>query len=58
MKILVVDTNIVFSGMLNTDSKIGQLLIKAPGGAEFYSSDFLRAEIRRHRPKNLFELVF
>lgn len=35
MKILVVDTNIVFSGMLNTDSKIGQLLIKAPAAQNF-----------------------
>lgn len=53
MKILVADTNIVFSGILNTDSKIGQILIKAPGNVEFYSSDFLRTEIYRHRPKLL-----
>lgn len=51
MKIFVVDTNIVFSGILNTNSKIGQILIKAPGGAIFYSSSFLRTEINRHRPK-------
>jgi predicted nucleic acid-binding protein len=30
MKNLVVDSNIVFSGILNTNSKIGQLLTKAP----------------------------
>ncbi len=51
MKTLVVDSNIVFSGILNTNSKIGQLLIKAPGGAVFYSCDFLQIEIRRHHPK-------
>jgi predicted nucleic acid-binding protein len=51
MKNLVVDSNIVFSGILNTDSKIGQLLIKAPGSAVFYSCEFLHREIRHHRPK-------
>lgn len=51
MKHLVVDSNIVFSGILNTNSRIGQLLIKAPGAAVFYSCEFLQTEIRRHRSK-------
>ncbi|MFN0215288.1 MAG: PIN domain-containing protein [Saprospiraceae bacterium] len=51
MKTFVVDSNIVFSGILNTNSKIGQLLIKAPGSAVFYSCDFLQIEIRRHHLK-------
>jgi predicted nucleic acid-binding protein len=51
MNIFVVDTNIVFSGILNTNSKIGQILIKGPGGATFFSTTFLRSEISRHRPK-------
>ena len=51
MKNLVVDSNIVFSGILNTNSKIGQLLTKAPGTAVFYSCEFLQIEIRRHHSK-------
>jgi len=53
MKKLVVDSNIAFSGILNTDSKIGQILLKAPGEAAFFSCDFLKSEIREHRPKLL-----
>jgi predicted nucleic acid-binding protein len=51
MNIFVVDTNIVFSAILNTNSRIGQILIKSPGGVTFYSTNFLQHEIRRHRPK-------
>ncbi|MBL7796195.1 MAG: hypothetical protein JNJ90_06805 [Saprospiraceae bacterium] len=44
MKKLIIDSNIVFSGILNIDSKIGQILIKSPGDAVFYSCDFLKHE--------------
>ncbi len=40
-----------FKPMIRMNSKIGQLLIKAPGATVFYSCEFLQTEIRRHQPK-------
>jgi predicted nucleic acid-binding protein len=51
---LVVDTNIVFSAILNTESKIGDLLMNAHQMFEFHSCDTLRAELEGHRGKLLF----
>ncbi|MDX2284272.1 MAG: PIN domain-containing protein [Bacteroidia bacterium] len=45
----VIDTNIVFSAILNTESKIGDLPMNSHGVFEFYSCDALRAELKRHR---------
>ncbi len=47
---LIVDTNIVFSGILNTSGNIGKILT-TPKQFQFYSCDFLRVEIFRHRDK-------
>jgi predicted nucleic acid-binding protein len=47
----VVDANIVFSGILNTDGKIGDLLINSGKHFQFIAPDFLRAEIRKHHGK-------
>ena len=44
----IVDANIVFSGILNTNGKIGDLLINSGKYFRFIAPDFLRAEIRKH----------
>jgi predicted nucleic acid-binding protein len=49
----VVDTNIVFSAVLNTQSKIGDLIMNSQGIFEFYACDTLRTELKRHRAKLL-----
>ena len=48
---LIVDANIVFSGILNTNSKIGDLLINSKQHFTFIAPDFLRNEIRSHYSK-------
>lgn len=52
---VIVDANIVFSGILNTKGKIGDLLINSVGLIDFIAPDFLRTEIRKHH-KRLVEL--
>jgi len=48
---IIVDANIVFSGILKSDGKIGDLLINSGGLFKFISPDFLRIEIQRHHDK-------
>ena len=50
---IIVDTNIVFSGILNTSSKIGKILINSNVHFQFYSCDYLKTEILRHRERLL-----
>ena len=50
---IIVDTNIVFSAILNSSSKIGKILLKSKGHFQFYSCDYLRTEINRHRNRLL-----
>ncbi|HEY8781010.1 MAG TPA: PIN domain-containing protein [Mucilaginibacter sp.] len=45
---IVVDTNIIFSGLLNTNSTIGELLINSKNTFEFYSCSYMRFEIQKH----------
>lgn len=45
---IIVDANIVFSGILNTNSKIADLLINSENEIEFIAPDFLRIEIKKH----------
>ena len=47
------DTNIVFSGILNSSSRIGKILINARTHFRLYSCDFLRIELLKHRNKLL-----
>lgn len=47
----IVDANIVFSGILNTNGKIGDLLINSKQYFTFIAPDFLRSEIRYHYSK-------
>ena len=50
---IIVDTNIVFSAILNTNSRIAQILIYENPKFQFYSCDYLQTEILRHRDKLL-----
>lgn len=50
---VVVDTNIVFSGLLNAERRIARLLLQAPARVQFYTSHYLRAELHRHQAKLL-----
>jgi len=50
---IVVDANIVFSGLLNSNGKIGDLLINSSGIFSFIAPNFLRTEIHNHRDKLL-----
>ena len=50
---IVVDTNIVFSGVLNTESNIGRILIDSKNYFEFYSIKFLHLELFKYRSKLL-----
>ena len=45
---LIVDANIVFSAILNTNGKIGDLLINSEKQFDFIAPEFLRLEIRNH----------
>jgi len=47
----IVDANMVFSGILNTNGKIGDLLINSKAYFTFIAPDFLRTEIRNHYPR-------
>jgi len=48
---IVVDTNIVFSAILNSNGKIGDLLLNSGKYIDFYSSEYLRYEIENHDEK-------
>ncbi len=48
---IIVDTNIIFSCLLNTNSKIGDILFNSGEHFEFYSCDYMREEIDRHWEK-------
>jgi predicted nucleic acid-binding protein len=48
---IVVDTNIVFSAILNVNSRIAQILIYENPKFQFYSCDYLQIEILKHRDK-------
>ena len=48
---VIVDANIVFSGILRSEGKIGDLLINSEGIFKFISPDFLRIEVQRHHEK-------
>ena len=50
---IVVDTNIVFSAILNSAGKIGRLLLMSKQHFQFYSCDFLRYELLKHNRKLL-----
>ena len=50
---IVVDTNIVFSAILNTQGKIGQILINGSKHFSFCSVSLLKDELKNHQEKLL-----
>ncbi len=48
---IIVDTNIVFSALLNTNSRIGQILITGKNHFDFYSPAYVKYEIFKHKEK-------
>jgi predicted nucleic acid-binding protein len=48
---IIVDSNIVFSAILNTRSNIGQLLTIGSKHFDFYTIDLLKSEIFNHKAK-------
>jgi predicted nucleic acid-binding protein len=50
---IVVDSNIIFSALLRTNSTFGQIIFNSDGIFEFYSAQYMRTEIRRHWKKLL-----
>ena len=48
---VVVDTNIVFSAILNTTSLIGELLFNSENQFDFYSSEFMEVELSKYSSK-------
>lgn len=50
---IIVDTNIVFSAILNSQSKIGQLIINGSKFFKFYTVGLLKNEIEEHTDKIL-----
>ena len=50
---IIVDANIVFSAILNTNIRIAQILIYENPKFQFYSCDYLQTEILKHTEKLL-----
>ena len=48
---IVVDTNIAFSAILNTSSKIARIILQPKSRLNFYSTDLLINEIQEHKNK-------
>lgn len=48
---IVVDTNIIFSAILNPNGKIGDLLLDPLDRFVFFAPDFLTTELDRHLKK-------
>jgi len=48
---IVVDTNIAFSAILNTNSKIARIILQPRSRLNFYSTDLLINEIQEHKYK-------
>ena len=53
MKKIVVDTNIIFSCLLNSEGTIGDLIFNSEKIFEFYSNQYMRFEIHKHWKKLL-----
>ncbi|HMO32063.1 MAG TPA: PIN domain-containing protein [Lacibacter sp.] len=53
MKKIIVDTNIIFSCLLNSHGTVGDLLFNSDRIFDFYSNQYMRFEIRKHWNKLL-----
>lgn len=50
---IVVDTNIIFSGLLSPLGSISDLLLNSSDGLKFYAPSFLEVELEKHQEKIL-----
>ncbi|MBX2897158.1 MAG: hypothetical protein KF763_17050 [Cyclobacteriaceae bacterium] len=50
---IIVDSNIIFSALLRTHTTYGQIIFNSKGIFDFYSAQYMRAEIQRHWAKLL-----
>jgi predicted nucleic acid-binding protein len=59
MKKIIVDTNIIFSCLLNSQGTIGDLIFNSDNIFQFYSNQYMRFEIRKHwnKLKNISKLT-
>lgn len=48
MKKVIVDTNIIFSCLLNSQGTIGDIIFNSENIFDFYSNQYMRFEIRKH----------
>ena len=51
MRKIIVDTNIIFSCLLNSQGTIGDIIFNSTNVFEFYSNQYMRFEIRKHWDK-------
>lgn len=50
---IIVDTNIVFSAILNSNSRIAKILMRSKVHFQFYTCNYLQAELQRQQSKLL-----
>jgi predicted nucleic acid-binding protein len=48
---IIIDTNIIFSALVNSNGKIGELIFNSKKTFEFYGCEFLKTEITHHWEK-------
>jgi predicted nucleic acid-binding protein len=48
---IIVDANVVFSAILNTNSKIADLLLNSKGTFDYLAPDYLQTELRQYHTK-------
>ena len=48
---VIIDTNIIFSALVNSNENIGNLIFNSKGYFEFYGCEFLKTEITDHWEK-------
>ena len=48
---IIVDSNIIFSAILNVNSRIGQILLTSRHSYDFYAPKYVRDEILNHQQK-------
>lgn len=48
---LIVDSNIIFSAILNVNSRIGQIILTSGSAYDFYAPKYVRDELWNHQEK-------
>ena len=48
---IVIDTNIVFSAILNTQGKLSRIILQPKSRLNFYTTNFLYQELNKHKTK-------